>query len=298
MLERLNKFDVNDVPSGPPPPPPVEQPMLPLADANELPLIELPPLRESSSAQKNTEVAKSLNRLENRIDKLLNRLEIQIEPPQPSPVQTIGDEPLSSLPVIELDTIDNEPVNSYALPEEISNQDHALPPLPKNRFNFYLGLSIPNDSTYSDAGNHDIEFENGFEIGLEYNRFFEDESYIGAFIEGKFFETDSLAGSATNGDNRLINFGFTLGQDWSLSEHFAVKTQASIGASSAHYEITSENYSSTELAFHYSFLLGLEVKWNEYWQTSLYYELDGRSSADRMDYQSFHQIGVVVGAGF
>ena len=298
MLRRLHEVETKN---SPPSSRAEVPPAVPVMREDGLPHINLPsPTGTSPQTFKiNNEAAKSLNRLEGRIDDLLRRLDLSVDLPErpiPEEAQTIGP---SSLPLVELGTIQSEPANSFALPEDIMDEDFQPPPLPKNRFNFYLGFSIPNDSTYSDSnGNRVIEFGNGFEMGIEYNRIFEDESYIGAFLEGKFFDSESLSGTAINGDNRLINFGFTLGQDWSLSEHFTVKTQASIGASSAHYEINSENYSSTDLAFHYSFLLGLEVKWNEYWQTSLYYELDGRSSADRMDYQSFHQIGIETGVGF
>ena len=296
MLERLNKIDSQ---TSPPPPPQDVETTVSFESEDELPQIILPPLPQSGLNSGNSEVAESFNNLEKRINKLLNRLDLPVSTPGGDAQQTPDFSPPAALPVIDLEKTHHDTSSSFALPEDTDLQNQEPPPLPKNRFSFYLGFSIPNDSTYSNSsGNNDIEFKNGYEIGIEYNRFFEDESYIGGFIEAKFFDTDSLAGNSTNGSNRLISFGFTLGQDWALSEHFAVKTQASIGASSAKYEITSENYSSTDLAFHYSFLLGLEVKWNEYWQTSLYYELDGRSSADRMDYQSFHQIGVETGIGF
>ena len=296
MLERLNKIDSKT--SLPPPPQDVETPVS-VESEDELPQIILPPLPQSGLTSENSEVAENFNNLEKRINKLLNRLDLPVSSSVGNAQKTPDFPPPAALPVIDLEKTHHDTSSSFALPEDTDLQSQEPPPLPKNRFSFYLGFSIPNDSTYSNSsGNNDIEFKNGYEIGIEYNRFFEDESYIGGFIEAKFFDTDSLAGNSTNGANRLISFGFTLGQDWALSEHFAVKTQASIGASSAKYEITSENYSSTDLAFHYSFLLGLELKWNEYWQTSLYYELDGRSSADRMDYQSFHQIGVETGIGF
>ena len=296
MLERLNQIDSQTSP--PPPPQDVETPVS-VESEDKLPQIILPPLPQSGLTPGNSEVAESFNNLEKRINNLLNRLDLPVSTSGGDAQQTPDFSPPTGLPVIDLDKTYHNTFSSFALPEDTDLQNQEPPPLPKNRFSFYLGFSIPNDSTYSNSsGNHDIEFKNGYEIGIEYNRFFVDNSYIGGFIEGKFFDTGSLAGNSTNGDNRLINFGFTLGQDWTLSEHFAVKTQASIGASSAHYEITFDNYSSTDLAFHYSFLLGLEVKWNEYWHTHLYYELDGRSSADRMDYQSFHQIGVETGIGF
>jgi hypothetical protein len=296
MIQRLDKLDAKTSPESLPQD--VESPV-PAPSHDQLPQIILPPTKETKVYSRGSEVSESFDRLESRINKLLNRLDLPVNETSSKVTTEPRISSIAALPVIDLDRSHHDTSSSFALPEDDKLQDFEPPALPKNRFSFYLGFSIPNDSTYTNSsGNHDIKFGNGYELGLEYNRFFEDESYIGTFIEGKFFDTDSLAGNSTNGDNRLINFGFTLGQDWTLSEHLALKTQASIGASSAHYEITSENYSSTDLAFHYSFLLGLEVKWNEYWHTNFYYELDGRSSADRMDYQSFHQVGVETGVGF
>lgn len=296
MLKRLNNLDSPKINPAKTPVPSPQTPVV-IEIKSELPQINLPPLPNPKTTEDSSDVSKSLNQLESRIDSLLNRLDLNVKPHDTLPAPPRKES--RPLPVISDHAVDYQAGSSFALPEKISEQDIKPPPLPKNRFNFYIGFSIPNDTTYSDStGDHNIEFGNGYEIGFEYTRIFEDKSYIGAFIEGKFFDSESLSSALIDGDNRLINFGFTLGQDWTLSEHFAVKTQASIGASSAHYEITSENYSSTDLAFHYSFLLGLEVKWNEYWHTNLYYELDGRSSADRVDYQSFHQIGLEAGIGF
>lgn len=294
MLERLNKVENSQTVPPSPPLTPIIKEELPSIDLAPLP----PPITNRSSEE--TETSKTFNQLEGRIDELLKRLEINpntapaYQPsPTPQPEQSV-----IKLPIVDLETDPSVYSRTYSLPEESSLQDFNAPPLPKNRFNFYLGLSIPNDSTFSKSGNHNLEFGNGFELGAEYNRMFEDESYIGAFIEGKFFDTESLAGIVEKGDNRLINLGFTLGQDWSFSEHLALKTQASIGTSITHYEIESENYSQSNLAFHYAFLIGLEFRWNEFWQSSVYYELDGRSAAERIDYQSFHQIGIETGIGF
>ena len=294
MLERLNKVENSKTTPPSPPVTPIMKEELPSVDFPPLP----PPITNRSSEE--TETSKTFNRLESRIDELLQRLELA---PNTSPAYQPSPEPqpeqsLKELPTVDLETDPSVYSRTYSLPEDSSPQDIKVPSLPKNRFNFYIGLSIPNDSTFSEFGNHNLGFGNGFEIGIEYNRMFEDESYIGAFIEGKFFDTESLAGNTEKGDNRLVNLGFTLGQDWSFSELLALKTQASIGTSITHYEIESENYSQSDLAFHYSFLIGLEFRWNEFWQSSVYYELDGRSAADRIDYQSFHQIGIETGIGF
>ena len=294
MLERLNKVENSKTSPPSPPVTPIMKEELPSVNLAPLP----PPITNQSSEE--TETAKTFNRLENRIDELLQRLELTPNTApayQPSP-KTQPEQSVKELPTVDLETDPSVYSRTYSLPEDSNPEDIEVPSLPKNRFNFYIGLSIPNDSTFSESGNHNLEFGNGFEIGVEYNRMFEDESYIGAFIEGKFFDTESLAGIKEKGDNRLVNLGFTLGQDWSFSELLALKTQASIGTSITHYEIESTNYSESDLAFHYSLLIGLEFRWNEFWQSSFYYELDGRSSADRIDYQSFHQIGIETGIGF
>ena len=296
LLERLNKMEPSNSSQ------PVEAPPIPLdlssSGQDELPSIPLPPLLSHNTTASKSEAPKVFDQLEGHIDNLLRRLNMESSPLVETPVQ-VKKQPRVNVPAPQKLPVSKDPPNSFALPDELGEQNFDPPPLPKNRFNFYLGISIPGDSVYSDtSGNHDTEFGSGFELGLDYNRMFEDGSYIGAFVEGKFFDTEKISGTSTTGDNRLVNLGFTLGQDWDFSELLALKTQASIGASITHYEIDLINYSSNSLGFHYSFLAGLEFRWNEYWQTSLYYEFDGRSSADRMDYQSFHQFGVETGIGF
>ena len=296
LLERLNKMEPSNSSQ------PVEAPPngldLSSIDQDELPSISLTPLPSQNKSESKSDAPKVFDKLETRIDNLLRRLNMDSSPLEETPTQ-VKKQPRVVVPKPQKLSKSDNPPNSFALPDELGEQNFDPPPIPKNRFNFYLGLSIPGDSVYSNtSGNHDTEFGNGFELGLDYNRMFEDGSYIGAFVEGKFFDTEKIKGISTTGDNRLVNLGFTLGQDWDFSELLALKTQASIGASITHYEISSKSYSVNSLGFHYSFLAGLEFRWNEYWQTSLYYEFDGRSSADRMDYQSFHQLGIETGIGF
>ena len=243
-----------------------------------------------------TTVAKSTKRtseiyvdLDQRINRLLERLEISV--PTGTPINQHSQNNLSV-------ARKSSTPGSFALPPDSSVQEFAPPPVTNNRFSFYLGFTIPNDTTYSRNGNHNLAFNNGYQLGVDYNYRFEDDSYIGAFLEGKFFDTKSVAGFSSKGSNRLLNLGFTLGQDWGLSDQLVVKTQASMGGALTNYEIDAVHYSVKDFTFYYSFLLGLEFKWNESWQTSVYYELDGRASADRIDYQSFHQIGVETGLTF
>ena len=252
--------------------------------------VAVAPASAATSINPTPKVYEDLNK---KINQLLDRLNVSA-PPTKNAKRSLTQPTL----INASDTRDSSRSESFALPPDTSVQEFAPPPLANNRFSFYLGFTIPNDTTYSRNGNHNLAFNNGYQLGVDYNYRFEDDSYIGAFLEGKFFDTKSVAGFSSKGSNRLLNLGFTLGQDWGLSDQLVVKTQASMGGALTNYEIDAVHYSVKDFTFYYSFLLGLEFKWNESWQTSVYYELDGRASADRIDYQSFHQIGVETGFGF
>ena len=182
-------------------------------------------------------------------------------------------------------------------PDDYQNLDFSFPKNTKNTFNFYFGFTLPNDTEFITTGK-DAEFDTGFEIGLEYLRYFEDQSYLGGFIEGKFFESESVSGTSTTGDNKMISFGGLLGQNWELSEWIKFKTQLGLGASSSTYEFDSLDYSKRDLSFFYSFLLGFEFSLSQSLRTILYYEFDGRSEASKLDYHSFNQVGIKTGLAF
>jgi hypothetical protein len=264
-------------------------PSTPLKKPKPLPA----PVTSASAAKSTNSTPKVYEDLDKRINQLLERLNFSAPPPR-NAKRSLTQPTLINVS----DTRDSSRSESFALPPDTSVQEFAPPPLANNRFSFYLGFTIPNDTTYSRNGNHNLTFQNGYQLGVDYNYRFEDDSYIGAFLEGKFFDTKSVAGFSSKGSNRLLNLGFTLGQDWDLSDQLVVKTEASMGGALTNYEIDAVHYSVKDFTFYYSFLLGLEFKWNESWQTSVYYELDGRASADRIDYQSFHQLGFETGFGF
>lgn len=182
-------------------------------------------------------------------------------------------------------------------PDDYQNLDFRFPENPKNTFNFYFGFTLPNDTEFIKTG-EEAEFDSGLELGLEYLRYFDDQSYLGGFIEGKFFESKAITGTSTTGDNKMINFGGLLGQNWELSEWIQIKTQLGLGASSSTYEFDSLNYSKRDLSFFYSFLLGIEFSWSQSLRTVLYYEFDGRSEASKLDYHSFNQVGIKTGLAF
>jgi len=194
---------------------------------------------------------------------------------------------------------ETEPINSSLSTDEEDYQDlnFAHPKNSKNKFNFYLGLSIPNDTEFSKDGKK-AKFKSGVELGIEYLRSFEDESYLGGFIEGKFFESDFAKDSPTKGDNRMINFGGILGQNWQFSDSLNLKTQIGLGASSSNYEFQTLSYDKTDLSFFYAFMIGLEYRWSHYFTTSLYYELDGRAEASQLTYHTFNQFGFKAGIAF
>lgn len=181
--------------------------------------------------------------------------------------------------------------------EDYQDLDFAHPENSKNQFNFYLGFSIPNDTEFSKDGKK-TKFKTGVELGVEYLRFFEDESYLGGFIEAKFFESEFAKDASTMGNNRMINFGGILGQNWQFSDSLNLKTQIGLGASSNNYEFQTLSYDKTDLSFFYAFLIGLEYRWSHYFTTSFYYELDGRAEASQLTYHTFNQFGFKAGIAF
>ena len=194
---------------------------------------------------------------------------------------------------------ETEPINSSLSTDEEDYQDlnFAHPKNSKNQFNFHLGLSIPNDTEFSKDGKK-AKFKSGVELGIEYLRSFEDESYLGGFIEGKFFESEFAKDSFTKGDNRMINFGGILGQNWQFSDSLNFKTQIGLGASSNNYEFQTLSYDKTDLSFFYAFMIGLEYRWSHFFTTSFYYELDGRAEASQLTYHTFNQFGFKAGIAF
>ena len=308
MLMRLNNIqDRTNSDSVPEPPPKKES-----VAKDGIPSKE-PPISQNHPGTQSSQASRSLQQLESRIDNLLDRLNIEAKRLNGTDTVNKRNDSPPELPSVDLAPSNSDSGKSYALPDDLSNQDFDPPPLPRNRLNFHLGLCIPNDSTFSGiTGNYAMDFDNGFELGLEYNRYFEDESFIGVFIEGKFFDTASISGYSSSGENTALNGGIILGQDWKLSEHFALKTQASIGTTLGNYEIYKTSvgpmssgssiyiidYNGDDLSFHYSLHLGLEFRWNEFWKSSLYYEFDGHTSNDRIGSHSFHQVGVTTGFGF
>jgi hypothetical protein len=208
---------------------------------------------------------------------------------------TLQQDELVDLPFVD----ETESINSSLSTNEEDYQDlnFAHPKNSKNKFNFYLGLSIPNDTEFSKDGKK-AKFKSGVELGIEYLRSFEDESYLGGFIEGKFFESEFAKDSSTKGDNRMINFGGILGQNWQFSDSLNLKTQIGLGASSSNYEFQTLSYDKTDLSFFYAFMIGLEYRWSHYFTTSLYYELDGRAEASQLTYHTFNQFGLKAGIAF
>jgi hypothetical protein len=208
---------------------------------------------------------------------------------------TLQQDELVDLPFVD----ETESINSSLSTNEEDYQDlnFAHPKNSQNQFNFHLGFSIPNDTEFSKDGKN-AKFKSGVELGIEYLRFFEDESYLGGFIEGKFFESEFAKDSSTKGDNRMINFGGILGQNWQFSDSLNLKTQIGLGASSSNYEFQTLSYDKTDLSFFYAFMIGLEYRWSHYFTTSFYYELDGRAEASQLTYHTFNQFGLKAGIAF
>ena len=172
-----------------------------------------------------------------------------------------------------------------------------------------LSLSLVNPSDVESNGKA-LEFDTGVDFGLEYSRFFADNSYIGG---GFSYKTFNASGHQTfghletnyDGDASQLSFYGTLGQKWTISHRIGLLTQASAGIGVSDYDIKftwdgnhvhALNISDT--SFYYSLLLGLDFQLSRSWHAALFYELDGRSEAGTLDYQNFHQFGVKTSFGF
>jgi len=190
---------------------------------------------------------------------------------------------------------------------------------PLNQLSVSLAVSIPSD--LSTSGGTDLSFESGIDIGFEYSRYFSDSSYVGGGFSYKSFGGTGHRPTSTPSSTTIESFDVdssmfalfgTLGQHWSISSSLSLLTQASAGFSRSNYETTSieilhvstglpitiDNPDPSGNSFYYSLLIGLQVQWNQSWHSALYYELDGRSAVEDLDYQNFYQIGVRTGFGF
>ena len=259
---------------------------------------------------------KTLEQLNQEADLLLKKLDEisgfeQMEGSYPTQLKTVELPDLPSFPKANSPTLQQDDLMDLPFAdapaslnsslstnkEDYQDLDFAHPENSKNQFNFYLGFSIPNDTEFSQDGKK-AKFKSGVELGVEYLRFFEDESYLGGFVEAKFFESESAKDVSTKGDNKMINFGGILGQNWQFSDSLNLKTQIGLGASSNNYEFQTLSYDKTDLSFFYAFLIGLEYRWSHYFTTSFYYELDGRAEASQLTYHTFNQVGFKAGMAF
>jgi hypothetical protein len=225
-------------------------------------------------------------------------------------------EPLDRKDQIEI--IDEYPKTPIG---ELGNEDYLLSNSKKedieipsssglNRIGFHLGFTLPNDTM---LGMGEISFDSGIGLGIEYFRYFNDQSYLGLGFEIKAFKAAGIWSEPFefkySGDCSISEFYFTLGQEWDFYESVSLLTQASIGFAFSNYEINFVHHNPgsanierihdiNDTSFYYSFLVGINYQWNKNWQSALYYELEGHAEAGELDYQSFNQIGVKTSFAF
>jgi hypothetical protein len=217
-------------------------------------------------------------------------------------------------PVPEFDSMVQSTQEPQAqMPSEISSSNLNLTeekknsfesqPYSLNRLNFHLGLTLPSDTTTQNGS--DWSFDTGTVTGIEYQRYFLDQSYICLGLKHKAFEASGNLTShkiSYSGDCSVTSFYGTLGQSWSISDDIQLLTQASAGFARSDYEFVFKKAIPTQLvtdtSFYYSLLFGLYYEWNQQWQSSVYYEFDGRSDAGNFGYHSFHTFGISTSFGF
>ena len=117
--------------------------------------------------------------------------------------------------IIEPTTTEPELIQSTSFDnytEDDSSDDLPILEDHKNRLNFHIGFVIPTDCQ---RANNEYSFDPGVSFGLEYQRFFEDNSYINAGISHKSFQASGsfnveLLGTPRNfsysGDSSITSF--------------------------------------------------------------------------------------------
>lgn len=272
----------------------------------------------ANDAQRFDTIEKGLEELINRLNQLdPGGLHFPSPPPDPIPV---GEDPHEGKPIpvaspIEAETAYSPRPNPVRKPSLSSARDDVKRPQAEsvdefeseplgpalNKFNLYFAYCVPNECS---LGNKEVQFKSGSEFGLEYQREFLDQSYLGLSWGMKSFDTTGTAGGyELTGSNSLMRFDFTLGQEWEFTDTLSILTQGSIGIATSSYEVKVPDlsytlYDSSATSFHYAILLGLKLEWNDSWHSALFYEFDGRSESNLMDYQSFHQFGIETGLSF
>ena len=177
--------------------------------------------------------------------------------------------------------------------------DHKKRIKSNSSFNFYTGLIMPNSSKLSIAP---ISFNQGMQFSAEYLRDYKSMSIGGSYFYNNFgnerFDMDPII--PLSGSNSNHGFCISVAIEPKVTDLIFLRGKLSGGIAFRTNEVIAEQLIKqyTGMSFKYSLLMGVGLKWSEYFNSILFYEFDGVTETGDLGGITTHQFGIGLGLDF
>ena len=184
-------------------------------------------------------------------------------------------------------------------PDKPKSADHKKRIKSNSSFNFYTGLIMPNSSNLGIAP---ISFEQGMQFSAEYLRDYETMSIGGSYFyknfENERFDMDPII--PLSGSNSNHGFCISVAIEPKVTDLIFLRGKLSGGISFRTNEVIAEQYIKqyTGMSFKYSLLMGVGLRWSEYFNSIIFYEFDGVTETGDLGGITTHQFGIGLGLDF
>jgi len=184
-------------------------------------------------------------------------------------------------------------------PDKPKSTDHKKRIKSNSSFNFYTGLIMPNSSNLGIAP---ISFEQGMQFSAEYLRDYKTMSIGGSYFyknfENERFDMDPII--PLSGSNSNHGFCISVAIEPKVTDLIFLRGKLSGGISFRTNEVIAEQYIKqyTGMSFKYSLLMGVGLRWSEYFNSIIFYEFDGVTETGDLGGITTHQFGIGLGLDF
>lgn len=184
-------------------------------------------------------------------------------------------------------------------PDKPKSADHKKRIKSNSSFNFYTGLIMPNSSNLGIAP---INFEQGMQFSAEYLRDYKTMSIGGSYFyknfENERFDMDPII--PLSGSNSNHGFCISVAIEPKVTDLIFLRGKLSGGISFRTNEVIAEQYIKqyTGMSFKYSLLMGVGLRWSEYFNSIIFYEFDGVTETGDLGGITTHQFGIGLGLDF
>lgn len=184
-------------------------------------------------------------------------------------------------------------------PDKPKSADHKKRIKSNSSFNFYTGLIMPNSSNLGIAP---ISFEQGMQFSAEYLRDYKTMSIGGSYFyknfENERFDMDPII--PLSGSNSNHGFCISVAIEPKVTDLIFLRGKLSGGISFRTNEVIAEQYIKqyTGMSFKYSLLMGVGLRWSEYFNSIIFYEFDGVTETGDLGGITTHQFGIGLGLDF